>query len=444
MLTIQELYHIYIRHPKVVTDSRKIEPGCLFFALKGERFNGNEYAENALGAGAEYAVIDEKEFKQGEKYILVEDVLTSLQKLARHHRRQFDIPVLAITGSNGKTTTKELVNAVLSTTYPAHCTPGNFNNHIGLPLTLLAMPKETEIAIIEMGANHLGEIGFLCQIAEPTHGIVTNIGKAHLEGFGGVEGVKKGKSELFDFLSKKKSGVAFLNLDEPHLLGLSQSVPHKIFYQKGETCSSRELPFRVELLSENPFLKIRFSDDEGCPVEAQSNLKGAFNFHNLMTAAVIGTYFKVPGARIKSAIENYVPSDNRSQLMAVGSNTLLLDAYNANPTSMKNALLSFAKSGAENKIAILGAMRELGEYSEAEHQKILEQAINSGFAKIILVGPEFEQAAKGKEVYFFPKTELAGEWLRRQNFTQTHFLLKASRSIGLERLVPFFHEKERE
>lgn len=441
MPSIEELYQLFQKHPNVVTDSRKIEPGCLFFALKGERFNGNKFAEQAISAGAAYAIIDEQEFQLDERFVLVENVLGTLQSLATHHRRQFLIPVLAITGSNGKTTTKELINTVLSSTYPTHCTQGNFNNHIGVPLTLLAMPEETEIAVIEMGANHQKEIDFLCRIAEPTHGLITNMGKAHLEGFGGVEGVRKGKSELYRYLAEKKNGVAFINLDEPHLLDYSHTVPHKITYKKGEKCTSNMLPFKVELEAESPFIHIQFSDDEDNAVLTRSNLKGLFNFNNLMTAAVIGTYFKVSGKRIKEAIENYIPSNNRSQLMPIGSNMLILDAYNANPSSMKNALLAFAKVEAKNKVAIIGAMRELGEYSEEEHQRIVDQASNLDLSKVILVGPEFEATKKEEGVLFFQKTEEVSEWLRTQNFDETHFLLKASRSIGLERLVKVFQEK---
>lgn len=441
MKTIQKLYDIFQHHPKVVTDSRKIEQGCLFFALKGERFNGNQFANKAIEAGAAYAIIDEAEYQKGTEYLLVEDVLETLQKLAAYHRRQFQIPVLAITGSNGKTTTKELINEVLSSTYPTHCTKGNFNNHIGVPLTLLAMPSDTQIAIVEMGANHQQEIDFLCRIAEPTHGLITNIGKAHLEGFGGIEGVKKGKSELYRYLAEQNSNVAFINLDELFLAELGECVSRKILYKKGKESTADKLPFEVELLSEKPFVKIRFSDDGGQKVEAQSNLTGGFHFNNLMTAVVVGTYFKVPGIRIKAAIENYVPSNNRSQIMMVGSNTLILDAYNANPTSMKNAVQAFAKMEEEKKVAILGAMRELGEYTEVEHQSILDLALDSGFEKIVLVGPEFERSAAGKEVYFFQNTEAVSEWLAGQNFNNTHVLLKASRSIGLERLVNIFKEK---
>lgn len=434
MSAIEKLYEIYLRHPKVVTDSRKVEPACLFFALKGERFNGNKFAAQAIENGAAYAVIDEAECQLDERYLLVEDVLTALQELATHHRRQFSIPVLAITGSNGKTTTKELINAVLSSAYPTYCTQGNFNNHIGVPLTLLSMPFNTQIAIIEMGANHIGEIGFLCKITEPTHGLITNVGKAHLEGFGSEEGVRQGKGELYRYLAKC-DGVAFVNLDEPHLPDMAKDVERKIFYKKSKAPNSDRQPFEVELAAETPFLRVRFGSDEGEPMVIQTHLIGLYNFNNLMTATVVGTYFKVPGERIRKAIEAYVPANNRSQLMTINSNTFVLDAYNANPTSMKNALHSFSKIDADRKVVVLGAMRELGDYSDAEHQKVLELASSFRFDEIVLVGSEFEKAASHADVHFFQNTETAVEWFQSQSFIDTHFLLKGSRSIGLERLI---------
>ena len=340
MHTLQQLYKIYLQHPNVITDSRKIETGCLFFALKGENFNGNKFAAQAIEKGAAYAIIDEADFQQGEQYILVEDVLTTLQKLARHHRQQFAIPVIAITGSNGKTTTKELISAVLSSHYQAHFTKGNFNNHIGVPLTLLAMPLDTEVAIIEMGANHKNEIGFLCKIARPTHGLITNIGSAHLEGFGSLEGVKQAKSELYGYLANHK-GVAFINQDEPFLGELAEGIKWKIFYKKGEKPFSDRLPFEVQLIIDTPFVKAAFASHRGEYVRVDSQLIGAYNFNNIMTAVVLGTYFKVPGKKVKAAIEKYVSVNNRSQLLSIGTNTFILDAYNANPTSMKKCPFSF-------------------------------------------------------------------------------------------------------
>ncbi|MEO1262464.1 MAG: UDP-N-acetylmuramoyl-tripeptide--D-alanyl-D-alanine ligase [Bacteroidota bacterium] len=388
MKHIEELYKLYLESRIVITDSRKIEPGCLFFALKGERFNGNKYAKEAIDKGAAFAVIDEAEYKINDQFILVENVLETLQALATFHRRQFLTPIIAITGSNGKTTTKELISAVLASHYKCHFTKGNFNNHIGVPLTLLDMPSDTEVAIIEMGANHQGEIDFLCKITEPTHGLITNIGKAHLEGFGGIEGVKKGKSELYKYLAKNK-GVAFINQDEQFLEGLSKNIKWKIFYKKGKTPSSDKIPFEIQLLSKKPFIKAAFISAPDSPIIIESNLIGQYNFNNIMTAVALGIYFKVPDHKIKKAVENYVPTNNRSQVIKKGSNTFILDAYNANPTSMKNALHSFEKMDAKNKIAILGAMKEMGKYSEKEHQQLIKLAQSCGLKKIILVGNEY-------------------------------------------------------
>ncbi len=432
--SIEALYEIFKRHPKIITDSRKVEQGSLFFALKGEKFNGNEFAEQALKAGAAYAVIDESDFKTDDRLLLVDDVLTTLQDLARHHRRQFNIPVIAITGSNGKTTTKELVSNVLASHYPAHFTKGNLNNHIGVPLTLLAMPEKTEVAIIEMGANHPGEIDFLCHIAEPTHGLITNVGKAHLEGFGGFEGVKKTKSELYRFLAER-GGMVFINMDEPHLSELAQGNKLKLFYHQSDSPSMANTPFEVKLVAEEPFLEVAFLTEKGELVKAASNLIGQYNFNNIMTAIVAGKYFKVPAAKIKATIESYVPSNNRSQLVTAGSNTFILDAYNANPTSMKNALLAFGKMKAGRKIAILGAMLELGEYSKHEHLEIATLALSCGLEQLILVGKEFRQAAEETDALFFENTADLRAWFKQQNFSDVHFLIKGSRSIGLEKIL---------
>ena len=414
-----------------MTDSRKIKPGCIFFALKGERFNGNKFAKEAIKQGAAYAIIDEEEYQIGGQFILVKNVLKTLQDLAAHHRRQFQIPVIAITGSNGKTTTKELISAVLSSHYKTHFTKGNFNNHIGVPLTLLAMQQGTEVAIIEMGANHLGEIDFLCKIAQPTHGLITNIGKAHLEGFGGLEGVKKGKSELYRYLANN-NGAAFVNQDEPFLSSLVENVRWKIFYKKGPIPKSDSIPFEIQLLSETPFIQAAFASDDNTFIEIKSRLIGQYNFANIMTAAVMGIYFKVPSEKIKTAIENYVPSNNRSQVVIIETNTFLLDAYNANPTSMKNALSHFSKMDAPKKIAILGAMKELGEHAEAEHKAIVALAEECNFEKMILVGKEYDPVGHP----FFENIDELKKWFTKQEFRNTHFLLKGSRSIGLEKLLP--------
>ena len=430
MQQLQHLYDTFIKFPLVTTDSRKIVPGCLFFALKGDRFNGNEFAQEAINQGAAFAIIDEDKYDLGKQYFLVENVLQTLQELANYHRRQFQIPLIAITGSNGKTTTKELVSAVLSSHYRTHYTKGNFNNHIGVPLTLLDMALNTEVAIIEMGANHQGEIAALCQIAEPTHGLITNIGKAHLEGFGGIEGVKAGKSELYHYLATN-NGVAFVNQDEPHLEELVTNVKWKIFYKKGEIPHADNIPFEVQLISNEPFIKAAFATDHHAPVTIESQLIGEHNFNNIMTAAVLGTYFKVTDQKIKAAIEGYVPANNRSQLVSIGSNTFVLDAYNANPTSMRHALAFFGKMNVPKKVVILGAMKELGAYSELEHRAVVEQALACGFEQVVFVGEEY----KGATELVFENIELLKDWFVGQHFQNTHFLIKGSRSIGLEEIL---------
>ena len=434
MDTINEIYQLFKQHPNVVTDSRKVAPGCLFFALKGERFNGNYFAASALADGAAFAIVDEAVEVPAGKSVQVDDVLTALQHLATHHRRQFNIPVLAITGSNGKTTTKELVSAVLVSHYPTHFTKGNLNNHIGVPLTLLSMPAKTEVAIIEMGANHPGEIDFLCRIAEPTHGLITNVGKAHLEGFGGFEGVKRTKSELYRYLAER-NGLAFINMDEPFLTELAGGNRLRLFYQKSESPDPANIPFEVKLVSEVPFLEAAFLGENGQWVSVRSQLIGQYNFSNIMTAIVIGKYFKVPADKIKAAIESYVPSNNRSQIKAIGTNTFILDAYNANPTSMRMAINSFSKMPGDRKVVVLGAMKELGEYCGEEHLDIAILASNSNIDKLVLVGEEFHEAYMATGAVFFSNTEQLKAWFAAQHFHQTQFLIKGSRSIGLERLV---------
>lgn len=437
MIQLEQLYQYYLQHPKVITDSRKIEQGCLFFALKGPNFDGNKYATDALKNGAAYAIVDDPQYQKGKTYLLVEDVLETLQALARHHRQQLEIPVIAITGSNGKTTTKELLSLVMSSHYRTHFTKGNFNNHIGVPLTLLAMPLDTEVAIIEMGANHLEEIALLCSIALPSHGLITNIGKAHLEGFGGVEGVKKGKGELFDFLAEH-NGLAFVNRDELYLTDLAKAVRHQLFYVQSEKLDPDEDDYQTELVGVTPFVRVAFLNEVGGRTEVASQLVGVYNFQNIQTAVVLGRYFKVPSVKIKAAIEGYLPQNNRSQLIEKSTNTYLLDAYNANPTSMENALAYFAKVKAENKVAVLGDMLELGEYSETEHQKVLESAVANSFSAILLVGKAFGALMlndKLTNVYQFENVAKLKEWLDQRVFENTHFLIKGSRGIRLEEIL---------
>lgn len=433
-MTIEGLYSLFKQHPEITTDSRRVVPGCLFFALKGARFDGNQFAAQALERGAAFAIVDDPELGEGECFILVEDALSCLQQLAGYHRRQFDIPLIALTGSNGKTTTKELMSAVLSGHYKTHATPGNFNNHIGLPLSLLAMPAETEVAIIEMGANHLGEIDFLCRIAEPTHGLITNIGKAHLEGFGSLEGVKKAKSELYRYLAAK-GGMVFLNQNEPYLEELASCVERKFVYRQSEHPDETSEYCEIQLLPSCPFVKAGFFSKTGDFIEVKSRLIGGYNFKNMMVAIALGKYFKVPATKIKAAIEAYIPSDNRSQILRQGSNTIILDAYNANPGSMKEALLSFSELKAAKKIAILGDMLELGSYSEEEHQAIVKLAAGQGITKFIFVGPEFEAAAKEKDFAHFSGLAALKSWWEQQDLKDSYILIKGSRGMRLESII---------
>jgi UDP-N-acetylmuramoyl-tripeptide--D-alanyl-D-alanine ligase len=435
MTTTEHLYEIYLQNPEITTDTRKLSHGCFFFALKGDNFDGNKFAASALESGASYAVVDDATVCLSERYLLVEDVLSSLQALAKHHRKQFDIPVIGITGSNGKTTTKELLSVVLSTHYSTHYTKGNFNNHIGVPLTLLSMPKETEVAVIEMGANHVGEIDFLCNIALPTHGIITNIGKAHLEGFGGLEGVKKAKSELYRFLQKTK-GLVFINKDEKYLTQLSKVNDKKIFYKA--TTEVKDTNYTTKLVEEFPFLSVQFETDQKEMITINSQLIGRYNFNNIMTAICLGNYFKVPDLKIKQAIEAYQPGNNRSQIVKKETNTFILDAYNANPSSMKNALENFKKMDDKNKVAILGDMRELGIESESEHKHLYIYAQKCNIDTLVFVGTEFDKIKPKKALQntiHFTDVEKCKVWFQSQSFSNAIFLIKGSRSIKLETLL---------
>jgi UDP-N-acetylmuramoyl-tripeptide--D-alanyl-D-alanine ligase len=438
MTTIDELYEKYLESTGVTTDTRKIGKDNIFFALKGDNFDGNRFALQAIDKGAIYAVVDDTSLAEHPQLLQVENVLTGLQALAKHHRRMLDIPVIGITGSNGKTTTKELLAAILGSHYKLHFTQGNFNNHIGVPLTLLDMPLDTDIAIIEMGANHVGEIAVLSEITEPTHGVITNIGKAHLEGFGGIEGVKRGKSELYKFLAKNK-GVAFVNLDEPFLLDLAKDVAIKVKYQQSENPDLKVTILETELIQSEPRIKIGFlSDKRDFKIEADSHLIGYYNFQNIQTAVTIGRYFKVPHTKIKQAIESYDPKNNRSQILKKGSNVFFLDAYNANPTSMRNALDGFASMAGDYKIAIIGDMLELGEYSESEHQSILQYAQKKGFDQIVLVGNLFNslpESSSSGSVLRFTDVEALKSWYEGQAINNSTIFLKGSRGVRLETLI---------
>ena len=435
MIAIEQLYDHFRLHPQVCTDTRQLTPGCLYFALKGENFDGNRFAEQALAQGAAFAVIDDPAAQVNDRYLLVADVLTALQQLARRHRRQFEIPVIAIGGSNGKTTTKELVSAVLSSHYPCHFTKGNLNNHIGVPLTLLAMPPETEVAVIEMGTNQPGDITMLCAIAEPTHGLLTNIGKEHLEGFGNLAGVKKAEGELFYYLHKRQ-GCAFVNLSEKYLSAMAQHNRQRVAYMRTMSTPVSGSVLKVQALPSPLLLKALFLDDRDQLVEIQTQLLGRHNFNNVMTAIALGSYFKVPAAKIKAAIEAYTPSNNRSQILRRGSTMILLDAYNANPSSIQPALEMLQDIPTGRKVAILGDMLELGAESEKEHLAILRRAARLKFDALVVVGPEFGKTPYAKfKARHFATTAAAKTWFDQQNFDQTTILIKGSRGIRLEKLV---------
>ena len=432
-----QLYELYRKQRTVSTDTRALPPGCIFFALKGEAFDGNQFAQQALEKGAAYAVVDDLNLPAHPQLLRVWDVLESLQALARRHRRQFDIPVIAIGGSNGKTTTKELVSAVLSSHYPCHFTKGNLNNHIGVPLTLLAMPDDTEVAIVEMGTNQPGDIDLLCAIAEPTHGLLTNIGKEHLQGFGSLEGVKKAEGELYRYLAAHQ-GCVFLNRSERYLPTMARRN-HKIVAYEDVDALQRaedEATIGVMLSGETPFLQATFLSDAGDAVEVHTHLMGRHNFNNLMTAIALGIYFKVPPDKIKAALEAYKPSNNRSQLLESGSNTIFLDAYNANPSSMKPALQVLNQVKAKQKIAILGDMLELGEDSQKEHEAILRFAHKLKPDYLVLVGAEFGKTNFQKyKALHFPEVSAAQKWFSAQPFDHAFVLIKGSRGIRLEKLV---------
>jgi len=426
-VNIAELYKIFQQHPSVQTDTRKLKQGDIFFALKGPNFNGNRFAKQALEGGAAYAVVDEDVDPTDNRLIRVADTLAALQELAHYHRRQFTIPFMGITGSNGKTTSKELIYAVLSSHYKTYTTQGNLNNHIGVPLTLLSVQPDAEMAVIEMGANHQKEIAGYCVYTEPTHGVITNCGKAHLEGFGGVEGVRKGKGELYDFLSVH-DGTAFVYADYDYLQTMSRAVPHIVQYGQ----SQGQVQGQVQ--ANEPFLEVTVTQGFTQPRTIKTQLVGDYNLPNILCAVVIGKYFSVPEEKIVAAIEQYVPSNSRSQLVQRGTNTIVLDAYNANPTSMKAAIENFAKIPADNKVLMLGGMMELGEQSVAEHEAIVQLIKQHPWKQVVLVGGDFSKTDHG--FIFFPDSAAAAQWFTGQGFEHTHFLIKGSRSMQMEKILP--------
>jgi len=427
-MSIQELYEIFKRHPKISTDSRMIEEGCLFFALKGENFNGNKFALGALQAGASFSIIDEAIDQGDERCILVENVLSTLQDLSRYHREQLGIPILAITGTNGKTTTKELVAAVLSRKFNVAYTKGNLNNHIGVPLTLLSMNSDTEFGIVEMGANHPGEINELCSIALPDYGLITNVGKAHLEGFGSFEGVKKTKAELYRFMESKQ-GKIFLNSANTDLVGMSGETS-KVYYTTKRDGEGIE----GELLNSSPFMAFQVKFPKGW-LYIKTNLVGDYNLENALAAVCIGNFFGTEPLEIQKAIEDYRPSNNRSQFIKTERNRLLMDAYNANPTSMRAALISFSKINSTPKAVILGDMFELGEASLEEHQKIIDLVGSLGFSLVLLSGDQFSKCKFPDYFHVFGNNSLLTNYIEDNRPSGFFFLIKGSRGMKLETVI---------
>lgn len=423
MLT-DELYKVFLQYPSVQTDTRKLKSGDLFFALKGSNFNGNSFAKQAISSGAAYAIIDEKEFEIPGKTILVNDVLTALQRLALYHRRQFQIPFLAITGSNGKTTTKELIHAVLSSTYKTYTTEGNLNNHIGIPLTILKIRRDAQIAVIEMGANHLKEIEGYCKIALPTYGLITNCGKAHLEGFGSEEGVRIGKGELFDFL-RTHNGTAFVMWDYIYLQEMSKGISKIIKY------GTRNADIEGDAEDGRTLLTVTLK--KGVSGKINTQLVGDYNLPNVLAALAVGKHFKVEEKKMIAAIENYLPSNSRSQLIAKGTNKIILDAYNANPNSMKLAIENFARLKGNDKVLVLGAMAELGEGSVSEHEQIVALVKKNNWKEVLLVGGDFLKI--NHPFRSFENASDVKKWLDEKKFEHTHFLVKGSRSMQMEKAI---------
>lgn len=422
----KDLYRIYQQFPAIQTDTRKLKAGDLFFALKGGNFNGNQFTQQAIDLGAAYCIVDEPVISNSpDKILQVESVLQTLQELAGYHRRQFSIPFIGITGSNGKTTSKELIHAVLSSSFITYTTEGNLNNHIGIPLTILKIKKDAQLAVIEMGANHLGEIKGYCEYVQPTHGLITNCGKAHLEGFGSIENVRKGKGELFDYL-RVHDGTAFIMWDYDYLRDMSRGIPHILTY------GTEKSQLNGMAASSSSFLKVQIADHSELN-EIDTQLIGDYNLPNVLAAVSIGYYFNVPASKIKSSIEHYIPSNSRSQLVERGSNNIILDAYNANPSSMKAAIENFARLPGENKILILGAMAELGKDSLQEHQFIIDLINHYRWKDVILVGGDFFKLKPPFRI--FENSLQAKEWYQQQTFLDAKILIKGSRSMQMEKLL---------
>jgi len=431
-----EIYKIYKKHPIICTDSRNCPKGSIFFALKGDNFDANAFALSALANGCDFAVVDDEQYAVDERFILVDNVLETLQNLACYHRQQLGTTIIGITGTNGKTTTKELIAAVLEQKFKTLYTQGNLNNHIGVPLTLLQLTKKHEIAVIEMGANHLGEIKALADIVLPNYGIITNVGKAHLEGFGTFEGVMKTKAELYDYISKT-NGKIFLNTGNAFLVAMSKKAKligmgRVLSYELANNEKGHVVAGKV--ISCNPFLKMKCKNAAG-EFEINTQLIGTYNAENVLSAAAIGTYFGISNEMIKKGLEDYQPKNNRSQLTITAHNKLIVDAYNANPTSMNAAIHNFAQMDVQRKVIIAGDMLELGKQSAEEHQKVVELIKEKGFSSVYLVGKSF-QATKNNFRTYSDINELKEE-IQKNPITDSFILVKGSHGIHLEKILEY-------
>lgn len=424
-MSIIDLYDLFIHNPQITTDSRNCPKGSIFFALKGDKFDGNQYAGKALASGCVYAVIDNPDYYIGERTILVDNVLKTLQQLAHHHRKVLGLPIIGITGTNGKTTTKELLAAVLSTKFNLLYTEGNFNNHIGVPLTLLRLTHDHEMAVIEMGASHPGDIKELVDIVHPNYGIITNVGRAHLEGFGSFEGVIRTKGELYDYIRRSK-GKIFIKKENEYLQSIAKGI-EQITYGNGDDAFASG-----QVVSCDPFLVFNWKQ-QGKLHTVETHMIGSYNLDNVLAAVAVGRFFKIPAERISRAIAAYEPTNNRSQFKKTDNNELIIDAYNANPSSMKVALDNFITMPVQPKAIILGDMRELGSTSDELHAEVVEQIKKGQFDKVFLCGEHFSKV--GKEFSPFATTEAMTEELRRQPLKGYHILIKGSHSMGLEKLV---------
>lgn len=426
-MDIANIHNLFLKCNSVSIDTRKIQPNSLFIAIKGENFDANTFAQEALDKGASYVIIDNKDFFIDQRTILVDDSLIALQELAKYHRQYLKLPIIALTGSNGKTTTKELINAVLSQKYKTKATVGNLNNHIGVPLTLLSFNNETEIGIVEMGANHKKEIEFLCELAQPDYGYITNFGKAHLEGFGGVEGVIIGKSEMYNYLLENNK-LAFVNIDDPIQVEKTKNIKTYTFGINREFAN-----VNINSISANPFVTLSYST-----ITIHTHLIGLYNANNLNAALTIGKHFEVGDKAIQEALEGYVPKNNRSQLITKGTNKIILDAYNANPSSMSVAIQNFVQLDASNKILILGDMFELGEESQGEHQAIIESLLNEKETTCYFIGKDFyHNRIDEKNLHFFETFDDFSNNLKVLQIENSSILIKGSRGMALERMLDF-------